>query len=211
MSNLVENIKNICQIRGKTIPELAAACGISAPTIYRWSNSSPSVDKILKVSNELNVPIEALLCDNMADSSITDQLLDKLCLQTTNNDITWEVIRAGLDYDSICSEPILCARALPNGEIFDPDDYYPAKPSVYRIPFKNGYIYVVHQEESSDGSDNYDREYYYFAIDYGRHLANLTPCDENKIQRLCKDVEYQIYTKPHLEKQSAFIMDYLNE
>lgn len=54
-------IKQICEERGISVRQLERDAGLSERTINRWDQNSPSVDKVVAVSQALNVPIEELL------------------------------------------------------------------------------------------------------------------------------------------------------
>ena len=59
--NIVDNIKAVCADRGITVTELERRIGISDNGIYKWKTNSPSIDKVRRVSEVLNVPIERLI------------------------------------------------------------------------------------------------------------------------------------------------------
>lgn len=58
---MVTEIKNLCQKQGMTIKSLEIAIGLPNGSIRRWDESSPAVDKVLRVSQFFGVSIESLL------------------------------------------------------------------------------------------------------------------------------------------------------
>lgn len=58
---MLENIKAMCKERGISLMELEKSCGIGQRSIYRWDESTPSVDKVKLVSDFFGVTIEELL------------------------------------------------------------------------------------------------------------------------------------------------------
>ena len=58
---LLEKIKDLCTQQGLNIAQLEKQAGLTAKSISKWDQSSPSVDKVLKVADVLCVSIEELL------------------------------------------------------------------------------------------------------------------------------------------------------
>ena len=59
--SLVENIKSLCEIKGLSIPKLEKHLGFSRGSIYNWNTSSPSIDKVQKVADFFNVPLDRVI------------------------------------------------------------------------------------------------------------------------------------------------------
>lgn len=58
---LVEKIKELCVSRGITIKELERTAGLGNGTIRRWDDSSPALEKVIKVADYFGVSVEDLL------------------------------------------------------------------------------------------------------------------------------------------------------
>ena len=56
--SIVETIKNLW---GKSLQSLEKELGLGNGSIARWDKNSPSVDKLILVSNKLNVSLDYLL------------------------------------------------------------------------------------------------------------------------------------------------------
>ena len=64
------NVKRIISIiseKGFNCSSIEKSLGFGNGAIRRWSTSSPSVDKLYKLSNFLNIPICALLTDEFSN------------------------------------------------------------------------------------------------------------------------------------------------
>lgn len=61
---LVDNIKQLCNQHGISIPELEQSVGLGNGLIYRWKTSSPNLSSIQKVANYFGVTVSYLLHDN---------------------------------------------------------------------------------------------------------------------------------------------------
>lgn len=61
--NLYEKIKRIAKNKGISIREVERRCGFAYGTLRRWSNITPMVDKVYRVSRILNVPIDEIVSD----------------------------------------------------------------------------------------------------------------------------------------------------
>ncbi|MEK4513638.1 helix-turn-helix transcriptional regulator [Paenibacillus sp. FSL K6-2524] len=58
---IVDNIKVLCIKNSTTIPKLEKTLGFGNGTIYNWSKSSPSLEKLQKVANFFKVEIDELV------------------------------------------------------------------------------------------------------------------------------------------------------
>lgn len=58
---MLEEIKRLCSDRGISISELEDACGLGTRTVYRWNQSSPSVEKVKKVADYFGVSVDSII------------------------------------------------------------------------------------------------------------------------------------------------------
>lgn len=58
---MLHRIKVLCEKKGQTLASLERAASLGQGTIRRWDNNYPSVDKLLKVANLLDVKVDYLL------------------------------------------------------------------------------------------------------------------------------------------------------
>lgn len=58
---MLGNIKALCKKNGISLLELERACGLAARTVYRWDESTPSVDKAKAVADYFGVTVDELL------------------------------------------------------------------------------------------------------------------------------------------------------
>lgn len=59
--SIVENIKSLCKQRNTSIPKLEKEFNWGNGAIYNWDKNSPSIDKLQKVADYLNVSTDYLL------------------------------------------------------------------------------------------------------------------------------------------------------
>lgn len=57
----VERIRALANRKGMSLPVLESTLGLGNGTISRWSKSSPNTDKLSKVADYFDVPIDYLL------------------------------------------------------------------------------------------------------------------------------------------------------
>ena len=89
--SIYDRIKKLCQERGITVAELERELGFSNSTIRKWgNNTSPSIDKVIKVANYFNVSVDYLLGMSDIKGSINDVLQDRdiICLQRARENMT---------------------------------------------------------------------------------------------------------------------------
>ncbi|EAE4235057.1 TPA_asm: XRE family transcriptional regulator [Listeria monocytogenes] len=58
---LLDRIKKICSDRGTTVSKLENDLGFGENTIYQWKKRTPSVERVQKVADYLNVSVDYLL------------------------------------------------------------------------------------------------------------------------------------------------------
>ena len=58
---MYEKIVAVAATKGISIREIERLCGFAYGTIQRWKRISPSVDKVLRVANALNVTIDEIV------------------------------------------------------------------------------------------------------------------------------------------------------
>lgn len=61
---LVKNIQRLAAERGLSIRQLEASAGLKLSTIYKWGESTPSVDKVKAVADFFGVTVDELLTDH---------------------------------------------------------------------------------------------------------------------------------------------------
>lgn len=59
--SLLQRIKDISAVKKISLAELERRSGLSSGSITKWDKSSPSIDKLEKVSNVLNVSLNTLI------------------------------------------------------------------------------------------------------------------------------------------------------
>lgn len=60
---LLENVREQCRRKGITVAELEKKAGLAENSIYKWSRTSPSVDKVQRVARVLHLAMDDLLKD----------------------------------------------------------------------------------------------------------------------------------------------------
>ena len=77
-STLYDRIKELCESQGITVAELERELGFSNSTIRKWGNStSPSIDKIIKISEYFNVSVDYILGFTEIKEPISDFINDQ--------------------------------------------------------------------------------------------------------------------------------------
>ena len=66
---VVEKIRRLCNVQGKTLASLEKECGLGSGTINKWDKSSPSVNKVVAVAAVLGVPVVSLIEDEISEGS----------------------------------------------------------------------------------------------------------------------------------------------
>ncbi len=78
--NIVQNIEKIAKAQGLTLTEIERRCGFSKSSIRKWSENIPNVQKVISVSEILNVSVDYLLGTDIRREfdNVAQQLLDEV-------------------------------------------------------------------------------------------------------------------------------------
>lgn len=66
---IYENIVFLCKKRNLSIAKLEQETGLGNATIRNWKTSSPSVDKLKRVADFLEVTVDSLIADSAVSAS----------------------------------------------------------------------------------------------------------------------------------------------
>lgn len=69
---LYDNVVKFAKRRGMSITELAERAGMTSTALYKWQYQTPSLEKVKKVADILNVPIDELIGRNVTEKDIVD-------------------------------------------------------------------------------------------------------------------------------------------
>lgn len=61
MTGMYENIKRLCREKHMTVFDLEKAAGLPFNTITKWGKHSPSIDKVQRAAEALDVKVDELL------------------------------------------------------------------------------------------------------------------------------------------------------
>lgn len=75
--SIFEKVKELCNSRGITIPQLEKSLGFGNRAIYKWQTTSPSIEKIMAVANFFNISVDELIgrSQTQSDEEIEKGLL----------------------------------------------------------------------------------------------------------------------------------------
>jgi len=85
--DLVKNIKKICTLKGISIREMELALEFSQGLISRWTRMSPSFDKVMKVSEYLNVSLDTLVSGQVEKNK--NDFIERLYKKTDEKKLEW--------------------------------------------------------------------------------------------------------------------------
>jgi len=61
LPTMLDTIKQLCKQNGVPISGLEKTLGFSAGSVRKWDSSPPSIDKVVKVAEYFNVPVDYIL------------------------------------------------------------------------------------------------------------------------------------------------------
>ncbi len=90
---LVGKIKELCASRGITIKELERTTGLGNGTIRRWDDSSPALEKVIKVADYFDISVDMLTgSENKFDIQIFAEKNPALENENGMDDVTRELV-----------------------------------------------------------------------------------------------------------------------
>ena len=98
---LLEKIKYLCSQQGLNISKLEKQAGLKPKSINKWDQSSPSVDKVLKVADVLSVSVEELLNVGTPEFQKTQTALLTIY---KNSPELYRIIASGLENEKPATE-----------------------------------------------------------------------------------------------------------
>lgn len=219
---LVQNIKYLAKQRGITVAELERNLKFGISSISKWEKSSPSLAKVMEVSEYFNCTLDALVKENLSGKSFYDLLVESLIYKTDKEIIQWVSIISGDDdfEDFSYNEHLITNTAEYMRMIQNPDADFQislsdikASISLYKIEYNNGNIYFISQTED-DGDD--ERPIYSGSFIAIRPDKNSRPylvterISENKLKTLYSSILNKLYYEPQEKKRIDFIKDFIN-
>ena len=77
--NITERISQMCEFKGISINKLEQETGIGRGNVARWTDHSPSLDKIQRVAEYFGITVSELLGENEQKESaiVSDDALDE--------------------------------------------------------------------------------------------------------------------------------------
>lgn len=92
---IVERIKSVATARGETLTSLERAIGLSKSSIRKWDIQSPSIDKVIKISEYLQVSIDYLATGKI--SGLSEEEREFLTKWNNLDKTEQEVIQGQID------------------------------------------------------------------------------------------------------------------
>lgn len=99
-SVIYDRIKLLCEQNDISVSRVESILGFGTSTIVKWGSSSPSADKLKKVADYFNVPIDYLMGGD--DDDINEDIV-QLCrahkkMTPCDRNQMMKMIKAGFDY-----------------------------------------------------------------------------------------------------------------
>ena len=133
--SLVDNIKNLCNGKNTTLAGLERELEFGQGTIRKWDSSSPSVDKLQKIADYFNVPVDYLLGNDPKEKPVLTKKDERDIKNKIDEILDMMVSQKGLmfDGDPLSPEALesirsamelgMSAAKLKNKEKYNPNKY----------------------------------------------------------------------------------------
>ena len=72
--SLISRIREVGKHKSLSLDDIGEQCGLGKKSLYKWDQSSPSVDKVKKVADFLHVSVDFLLTGENASVSALSKL-----------------------------------------------------------------------------------------------------------------------------------------
>lgn len=142
MSALIDRIETVIKARGTNFKRVERECGLGNGTIKRWGEQSPRLDKLILVSEHLQVSLDYLVFGRSCSETSTDG--DRLDLETAK--YKQGLVCDGSPLDNIEADLVAMFRLLPEEEREDVFDIVHLKYK-RRVEKKKESIYWTYVED----------------------------------------------------------------
>lgn len=142
MSALIERIETVIKARGTNFKRVERECGLGNGTIKRWGEQSPRLDKLILVSEHLQVSLDYLVFGRSCSETSTDG--DHLDLEAAKYE--QGLVCDGSPLDNIEADLVAMFRLLPEEEREDVFDIVHLKYK-RRVEKKRESIYWTYAED----------------------------------------------------------------
>lgn len=220
---LVQNIKYLAKQRGITVAELERNLKFGISSISKWEKSSPSLAKVMEVSEYFNCTLDALVKENLSGKSFYDLLVESLIYKTDKEIIQWVSVtnEDDADFQSLSYDDYLISNTADYMRVIqNPDTDFQiaigdikAMISLYKIDYNNGNIFFVNQTED-DGDD--ERPIYNECFIAIKPDKNSSPylitegISKSKLKTLYSAILNKLYYEPQEKKRIDFIKEFIN-
>lgn len=203
---LYENIKAICELKNITITSLEREVGLSVPSISKWKEGNPTIQKILLVANALGVTIEYLLSSDIYQTrNITNLFLESIYIKTDKRELKWKKDDTNAKIQMKYSPLIKEEEMLMENTSFDSDI------TVYSTVIGEKEIYCTHFIIATDFTDEEMHIYHEsYHIDI-KHEGILEHLDHGTMaQKIFEKLTYISYYEPRQNSLNQFMSDFIN-
>lgn len=145
MSTLIGRIETVIKARGTNFKRVERECGLGNGTIKRWGEQSPRLDKLVLVSEHLQVSLDYLVFGRSCSETSIDG--DRLDLEAEKHE--QGLVCDGSPLDNVEADLVAMFRLLPEEEREDVFDIVHLKYK-RRLKRKRDSIYWTYFDGSSD-------------------------------------------------------------
>lgn len=220
---LVQNIKYLAKQRGITVAELERNLKFGISSISKWEKSSPSLAKVMEVSEYFNCTLDSLVKENLSGKSFYDLLVESLIYKTDKEIIQWVSVtnEDDADFQSLSYDDYLISNTADYMRVIqNPDTDFQiaigdikAMISLYKIDYNNGNIFFVNQAED-DGDDErpiYNECFIAIKPDKNSRPYLITEgISKSKLKTLYSAILNKLYYEPQEKKRIDFIKEFIN-
>lgn len=204
---LYENIKTICELKNTTITALEREVGLSVPSISKWKDGNPTIQKILLVANSLNVSIEYLLTSDIhATRDMVSMFLESIYNETNSRKLIWEK-------NSVSAKARIESSPFVSNELlYMADTQYDYDITVYTTTIGEKEIYCYNLNIADDYTSEEVHIYhdsYHVCID---HEGILEHIDSTILSKKLHDKLTDItYYEPRRKSLNQFMSDFVSK
>lgn len=207
-NSIVNNIKFLCEENNITIGELEKKLEFSQGLISRWEKNSPSIDKVLAVSDFFQVSTDYILgrTNEKQSTKLEDCFINKMITETKNHRLNWqdysETYISKCDLDTVFSD---LYYIIDDHQQLDDIQY------AYELEYNSSCIYLICSE--------YDYDFSVFLImqidkNKKERTDNFVPIstyqDFDKTKELEREVSLYLKTHKNKDKSRIIMRNFIN-
>lgn len=209
MSNLFSNLKMLCEQRKISIAALEKQLGFSTASIAKWKDTTPGIDKVIKVAEYFDVSIDYLANSSLSEQhSLEENFANSLLQKTLSGKLSWSNINGSNIEYAIKNYPDFSGLEDEQSNDFPP--HYDFQQAFYTKTANYYVISLLCTDYTESGFQACENHYWICLLsDPSEHMHINGQSNINK--KLYETIYSILYEEPKKQERNQFMTDFISQ